>query len=92
MFLIFAGECFYASGGAYDLCHNTEDEKEALDHAKGLLGRRIVTDVAEWSDDRTDDDTTVIEWSHVFDTSKQEVVAEFGDCPLGAGNMPLEIR
>ena len=84
MFLVFGGQEYYATGGAYDLLATFEDEQKARNFAASAIGKRV-----EWDEDVFPDDPSgsPIEWSHVFDTKAGEVIAAFGGKPLGLGRM-----
>ena len=83
MFLVFGGQEYYASGGAYDLLGTFEDGQQAWDLAASVIGKN-----AEWTDSYPEFSVTrKIEWSHILDLKSGKVTAEFGGSPLGSGRV-----
>lgn len=78
-FLVFAGEQFYANGGANDLVSTScRTEKEAVKYANDLLENGIFISHV-WHDEYTTrDDGSKIEWVQVFDLEKCEVIHRIG--------------
>ena len=79
-FLIFAGQEFYANGGANDLVSTSPRTKEkAIEYARSLLSKdkRFITNF--WFDEDTEfDDGNIIEWVQVFDLELCEVIFRRG--------------
>lgn len=82
MYLVFGGQEYYATGGAYDLLGSFEVGAEAWDFAASVIGKRV-----EWDDETFPENPTSspIEWSHILDMKLGKVTAEFGGSPLGVG-------
>lgn len=92
MYLIFGGECYYASGGANDLLDKDIDKDTAIEKAKSFLGKNAVTYIVPEEDLEWDDEQChPIEWVHVFDINNNKVVYESDNKPLG-GHKVLKIR
>ena len=88
MYFIFGGECYYASGGGYDLLQKEKDYTKAIEKAKLLIGQNIVIEEDSegiWLE-------LEIQWTHVMDVSTGEVIKRFGDLPYGQGRKPIRIR
>lgn len=82
-YLIFAGEVHYSVGGGHDLISSKHDEKEALVFAEQLLNKTVTTiDTEQPEDDQNSYHD--IEWSHVLDTKTGQIIAAFGQEPLGS--------
>ncbi len=92
MYLIFGSEQYYATGGAFDLLSHNDDFEEACKFAEEQIGRYVVTEIADWSDDRLDDQGHYIEWTHVFDCTKKEIVKEFGTGSFCGSRKLITIR
>ena len=75
-FLVFAGEQFYANGGANDLVSTScKTEERAINYAKQLLGQRFST---HRGDDGVFDVSSPVEWVQVYDLDKCEVIFRAG--------------
>lgn len=76
MFLVFAGQSYYAQGGGYDLisCHDLE--ADAVKSAENLISKFAIYDL----DYNFGCD---IEWAHVLSTTTGKIVAVFGELPHG---------
>lgn len=85
MFFIFGGECFYASGGGFDLLAKIEDEREAFKEAEKLIGMEAVYG-NEW------DPVITIQWTHIMDGSTGEVIKRFGAFPYGMHRRPVRVQ
>lgn len=78
-FMLFAGECFYASGGFHDWVGSFETLEDAVRCAESKVKLYIGSDV----------ESDAFEWWHIFDQKQQIVVRHspqqaFGapdDCP-----------
>ena len=92
MYLIFGGLQYYASGGGYDYLDMELNKSDAIKAAEGMIGKEGVWEVAEGSDDRDDDMSYEIEWTHVVDSNNGKVLATFGKNPFGGGYPVTEIR
>ena len=88
MFLVFGGECYYASGGGYDLLFSDEIESEAVKFARDSIGKEAVFSPCDWDDDPSIN----IQWSHVLDTNTKKVIHTFGRDTFGRGMQVIEIR
>lgn len=89
-FLIFGGQCFYASGGANDFICQEPSLHYAIKKAKELIGKNAVTHIANKDDlDWDSDQYHTIEWVHVIDYMNK-IVYESDEKPLG-GNRVLKI-
>ena len=78
-FLVFAGQEFYANGGANDLVSTACKTKEkAIEYARDLLKNKMFI-TNRWVDKYTKrDDGTKIEWVQVYDLEKCEVIFRRG--------------
>lgn len=75
MYLIFGGQCYYASGGANDLIETHADESHAIQRAGELVGMLAVTRKADKEDlDWDEDETHEIEWTQVYSATDGEVI------------------
>ena len=86
-FMIFGGECYYASGGAYDLIETCADEEEALEKAKAWIGKALYH--GNPSQEDIDNDyaySTPIEWIQVYDCKEHKVIWKNRNAH-GAGEM-----
>lgn len=86
MYLIFGGECYYASGGGNDYLGQRETLNEAIHFAASLIGKRGVFNESE-----VDSVELTIEWTHVFSVAEGKVLSKFGDDPYGYGGPVLKI-
>ena len=78
-FLIFAGQEFYANGGANDLVSTSPRTKEkAIEYARSLFNKKFTTN--HWIIDDLEEPITemTIEWVQVFDLELCEVVFRRG--------------
>ena len=75
-YLIFAGEAYYAAGGARDYIDSTDDLPFANTIAEKIIGKTGVLD-------EENDDTVKLEWSHVLDTKTESIILKFGKRPYG---------
>ncbi len=88
MYFIFGGECYYASGGGYDLIGREKDYTKAIKKAESLIGKNLVIEEDSegiWLEHR-------IEWTHVMHVSTGKVISRFGDLAHGQGRRPMRIR
>jgi hypothetical protein len=71
-YLVFAGQCFYASGGWNDFLSAHDDLAEAVQAAKVVIGKRLIKGIAlgDWDCDETFD----AEWYQVVDLVEGRVV------------------
>ena len=75
MYLIFGGECYYASGGINDLIETHDDESCAIQRAIELLGMSAITYKAKKEDLEWDDDIShEIEWVQVYSVESGDTV------------------
>ena len=94
-YLIFCGECYYASGGARDFYKSVDTLEEAIESAKEAFSMRSIREELPWEEypeDRFEYDK--IEWSHVFDLQEQKIVHREGRDALGSDSLgyhPLPI-
>lgn len=91
MYLIFAGEQFYGTGGANDFIDSFEIIEEAMEKAEALIGSRIIYEISDWSDDASDDQGIYIDWSHVFCTKDKRIIKRIGVKPFGEQPI-IEVR
>ena len=75
-YLIFAGQEFYANGGANDLISSTAQNKtEAIHYANGLIGKYF----AILDEDGDEYAESAIEWVHVFDLVECDIIHRVGN-------------
>jgi hypothetical protein len=89
MYLIFGGEEFYASGGGNDFLGACKNLGVANRRAAELIGKYVVTEIAEYTDDRNCDTSHKIEWTHVVDGQNGKILIKFGGRPHGERSAPL---
>jgi hypothetical protein len=65
MYLIFGGECFYASGGANDFIESHSNKGAAISRAKEIIGMKALT---------KDGCGYEVCWSHVYDVNANSVI------------------
>ena len=91
MFIIFGGECYYASGGIRDLLGKEDSKETAITLAKELLGKLAITEIVNYDPDEEWTVSHEIEWVHVVDTDTCKIIYESENTPFGI-NKVLEIR
>ncbi|WP_390240958.1 hypothetical protein [Vibrio sp. R78045] len=89
-YFIFAGEKFYPSGGASDLIGGEFHLEDAKSVAKSLIGRELKT--IDNDDELLPEDSegnVKIDWSHVLDIVTGQIIATYGQQPLGSSTKIL---
>ena len=92
MYLIFGGQCYYASGGGYDVLAKTHSKSQALKTAEALIGKAGITEVAKRGNEWAGDQGFNIEWSHVLNSNTGKIVATFGQKPFGLSRSIVAIK
>lgn len=90
-YLVFGSEENYPNGGAHDLLFKSNDKDEAIGAAKSFIDKNAVY---EESDDveKKGGIANSINWSHVLDLDKHQVIAEFGDKSYGIKSMCIKVK
>ncbi|USD59082.1 hypothetical protein J4N45_11120 [Vibrio sp. SCSIO 43140] len=91
-YLIFAGKKYYPIGGGRDYAGGEIHLENALTVASNMIGKTIQTidtDIELLPEEAKGSIT--IEWSHVLDLQSGQIVAVFGDQPLGS-TLQLELQ
>lgn len=78
-FLVFAGQEYYANGGANDLASIAcKTKNEAIKYADSLIGKEFTTHF--WYEKDSKHMVSMeVEWAHVFDLKKCEVIYRTGN-------------
>ena len=86
-YLVFAGQQYYSVGGGCDFVDSFNSIEKAIDYSKRLIGLELSTFDKEQFIDCEDDcvGSITVEWSHVFDNEKRQIVKENGIPPIGRG-------
>ena len=93
MYLIFGGECYYASGGANDLIEEHEDESCAIQRAVELIGLFAIIHKAKQEDIDWDyDEGHKIEWTQVYSVDRGEVIYKSESTPYGENSGTISIK
>jgi len=90
MYIVFGGDEHYASGGWNDFLYSCEDENEAVNMAKAILGKYAVTSepLFDWDDDMGHD----IDWTHVINAATKECVYKSDNSPYGGDIRTLFVK
>ena len=87
-YLVFGGQDFYASGGAYDYIDGFESLESAIECANESIGKYQVIRLSSGEECAT----SKIEWTHVFDTESKQIVHEPNDCAHNGGDMTIRLH
>lgn len=72
-YMLFAGECHYATGGAYELFDIYDDLEDAINMGRQILEVEavITTGGGQWG--------RMVDWCHIYDIDKREIVWQAGN-------------
>ena len=81
-YLIFGGEQYYSSGGAYDYLSFSENEQHAKKIADSFLGKRVYNDEPKDEIFKMYKD---IQWVQVYCINTNSVIYTVGEKPYNSG-------
>ena len=88
-YLVFCGEVYYSIGGAFDFHSRHHEQEKAIEVASKLIGQSLKTNNPSLDED--EQNSITIEWSHVFDIEKQQIVNSYGKAPMGSANKQISV-